>query len=442
MIQKKRTELERFIREQTLGPGIMGHRFVDLQQEDLLIHELSTLLPIDHTSEVINNVPGALYSTGILFPEDGSKTAIPENEANSNAGQENYGGIDGSQEIVNNWDISENDAISINQLYPNTMGLSVCLDSRITAFTEISISLEARYYNKVKKEEIGGRYGVLLEQDIEDFHSFINALPIDDVLRHNLCIVAVNKNTVLTYSSILQDDIKLLRHRLREIDRQTAAKLGSELSGQTMSGYKEYLFRKLRGNAVEKIEQISIATKIRDIEAVECSIAHLTDLIDIFDSRGYGLWECTLHQKEIKIPLPTGGIAERTILSYRDHPELKHILKFDLYDGQQASLSVNLQFIKDTTKKKDDLYLKVQLVNTSTKFEQAADDARYFSAFNEVVNERTFFGVKIQVQSRHLLPYRHVTAPAGKAIFNEDEVTSVLYEQFKDYAIGHGTSVK
>jgi hypothetical protein len=441
MIWKKRKELERFIREQTLGPGIMGHRLVDLQQTDLLAQELITLLPIDNYEEIINNVPGALYSTGILFPEDGSKTAVPEAEANTNVEDPTEDGVEGTHETVNDPDVD--DTISINQLYPNTMGLSVCLNNQLTDLSQIHLSLQARYYTKIKKEEIGGRYGVLLEQDLEVFQAFINTLPADDLVRQGLRTIPVNKNIILTYAHLALEDIAPLKKRLREIDKSMAATLGSARQNQVLSGYKEHLFGTLRYSAVDKTEQVAIVTKIKAIEAVECSIAHLTDLIDIFDTRGYGLWKCTLHTRGIQIPVPPEGMGERTILTYNRYDQLKHILEFDLGGDEQASLSVNLQFSRDPRKKKDDLYLKVQLVNTSTKFVQGANDARYFSAFNEVVNKRTFFGVKLLVQSPHLMPYRKVAAPAdGISTFNEEEVTAVLYEQFRDYGIGHGTSVK
>ena len=35
-ILEKRNSLERFIREQTLGPGINGYRYVDLENEELI----------------------------------------------------------------------------------------------------------------------------------------------------------------------------------------------------------------------------------------------------------------------------------------------------------------------------------------------------------------------------------------------------------------------
>ena len=66
----KRNSLERFIREQTLGPGINGYRYVDLENEELVIKKIKKEEPINYSSEILDIVPAAIYSTGILFPEE------------------------------------------------------------------------------------------------------------------------------------------------------------------------------------------------------------------------------------------------------------------------------------------------------------------------------------------------------------------------------------
>jgi hypothetical protein len=73
-ILDKRNSLERFIREQTIGPGINGYRLVDLEDEILLSKLLHKEEPIKYYSEILDIVPAAIYSTGILFPEDKSGT--------------------------------------------------------------------------------------------------------------------------------------------------------------------------------------------------------------------------------------------------------------------------------------------------------------------------------------------------------------------------------
>ena len=83
-IFNKRTDLERFIREQTLGPGICGYRFVNLGATYLAEKDLSITFPLYNDFEIINSMPAALYSTGILFPKDDSDSANVGAESDSN----------------------------------------------------------------------------------------------------------------------------------------------------------------------------------------------------------------------------------------------------------------------------------------------------------------------------------------------------------------------
>ena len=46
----KRNSLERFIREQTLGPGINGYRYVDIENETLVNQKLIGEAPINYSS--------------------------------------------------------------------------------------------------------------------------------------------------------------------------------------------------------------------------------------------------------------------------------------------------------------------------------------------------------------------------------------------------------
>jgi len=433
MIIEKRNGLEQFVRQQTIGPAIMGHRFIDIQEGSP-----------DHAREVLNNTPGALYSTGILFPVDGSQSAVIESDTNVVTEDMESDDVAGSQENVTDKDITEDDIVSINQMYPNTMGMTICLDNKMSNVNEIRITLEARHYTKIERKDLGGRYGVLLEQDLATFKSFIDSLGPEELIRQRLIIHELNDIAVLTFSSMSPDETGPLKRKLRDLEKDRARILGSEREGQNLSGYKEFLFHELRYKVAERVEQVRLAGKIRDIESIECSIAHLTDLIGIFESRGYGLWKCKVYKADIKVPtaLPT-EIKGKVVIDHRQHPkELKDAIKVELDKDTHASLSVNLQFSKNTRKKKDDLHLKVQVLNTSTVFKVPEGDARYYSAFNELVNQRSFFGVRLSVQSEHIIPYKELEVSAGKTVFDEEEVTATLYRQFKDYAIGHGTSVK
>ena len=73
-VLQKRISLETFIREQTLGPGINGYKYVDLNDAVLVKKDLKGEPFINYDTEILDIVPAAIYSTGILFPEDKSGT--------------------------------------------------------------------------------------------------------------------------------------------------------------------------------------------------------------------------------------------------------------------------------------------------------------------------------------------------------------------------------
>ena len=112
-------------------------------------------------------------------------------------------------------------------------------------------------------------------------------------------------------------------------------------------------------------------------------------------------------------------------------------------DGK-ASLSLNLQLSRDTRNSKNSkkIFVKVQLINTSTPFTQEKNSSRYYSTFNEKVNEKCFFGVKLSITNKHLIPYNELSLDTSKKEYSEDETTNYIYRQFEDFGIGHGCSVK
>ena len=101
IIKKKRESLEQFIKEQTLGPGINGFRYVDIENKRILESDIKSLKPGDYFDEIIDIVPAAVYSTGILFPQDDSETCVDGIVLDNNENIENE---DGSEEIDSqNW---------------------------------------------------------------------------------------------------------------------------------------------------------------------------------------------------------------------------------------------------------------------------------------------------------------------------------------------------
>lgn len=436
MIRQKREKLEDFIKEQTLGPGALGHRFVDWNDENVLDGTKFENRPIENTDEIINNAPAALYSTGILFPVDKSDTAVLEGDPDPTDEDDD---ASGTKENISE-DIEGDEALSLNQMYPNTMGLTCCLSPGVVKDNDITVRISARYYQKIERKNIDGNFGLLLEKDRAEFEDLINSL---ELIKQKLQIREAGKHTIISLSKVEPDEISELKASLRELDRSKASELGSEMEGQYLSGFKEHLFRKLNYSEADEKKKGKLADIIEKIESVENTISHITDLINIYDSRGYGLWRSQLLIKDISLPgsIPA-SVKGKMIFSYKKHPDLHDLFRFDLDDGSRAALSMNIQVSCDSRRRDNNFFLKLQLVNTSTHFTISEGDSRYFSVFNEVVNQRAFFGVKVHVSSKHLIPYRELEVSPEQKVFNEDESTRLLYRKFTDYAIGHGCSVK
>ena len=211
---------------------------------------------------------------------------------------------------------------------------------------------------------------------------------------------------------------------------------------QPLSGYKEFLFKQLKNTAYEEARRNELYQTIISIESVENFIAHIKDLITIHDSRGYGLWKSIPLSKTISLPEPVPEeITGKKIYSSKEHQILNKIFHFPLANDLHASLSVNIQLSRNTRQEDENTFIKVQVQNTSSPYIQSADDNRYYSVFNELVNQRMFFDVRLEVQSAHLVPYKELHLRSDQQSYDEDRVNQFIYRQFHDYAIGHGCSV-
>ena len=84
MIKDKRDSLEHFIQEQLIGPGGCGNNFGVYPSQEVAKEE--------SVCEVLNTTPGSIYSTAILFPQEGSQSRSTD-EMNSDgiSDEENIG---------------------------------------------------------------------------------------------------------------------------------------------------------------------------------------------------------------------------------------------------------------------------------------------------------------------------------------------------------------
>lgn len=469
----KRNSLERFIREQTLGPGINGYRFVDLENEVLLNRILLKEEQINYSSEILDIVPAAIYSTGILFPEDNSGTC-KEGISLDNNEQTNQKDKADEQDSQNNSseDIEASESIELNQMFPRTMGLTCCLDESFLSKKVIEFKVKFRYYQKLKQDKEGkfnNKYGLLCEVNHEEIQRFINNYELN-----SFRIKAIHENHFLLLSKLSSEQISQIKTRIREIQKQIAETLFDLATSIStipqltkascyISNLKSSIYYELKNSITNDETRKKLYEVTQKIELAESITDHFRNLLDV-NSGGYGLWQSTPVERIVKLENVNLPKEHRKISYLHNKPVeevnisvvkedgsittgLKDIFRFDLDDKKEdfASLSTNIQLSRDSRKKGDNkVFLKIQLINTSIAFDEAKqNDNRYYSTFNELVNQKSFFGVSLSVESDYLIPYsNHEYSQEKDNSYSEDTTTAFIYDQFKDFAIGHGCSVK
>ncbi|MFN3772978.1 helicase-related protein [Cloacibacterium normanense] len=471
-ILEKRKSLERFIREQTLGPGINGYRFVDLENEILLSKNLFKEEPIKYSSEILDIVPAAIYSTGILFPEDKSGTCKEGVSLDNNEQTDQKDEAD-EQDSQNNSseDIEATESIELNQMFPRTMGLTCCLDENFLIKKTIEFKVNLRYYQKLKQDKEGkfnNKYGLLCEVNHEEIQNFITKYELN-----SFRIRAINENHFLLLSKLSSEETTQIKTRIREIQKQIAETLFDlatsisaiphlTKSSCFLSNLKSSIYYELKNSITSNETRKKLYEVTQKIELAESITDHFRNLLDIF-SGGYGLWQSSPVERIIKLEninfpkesrkisyLHNKSVEDVNITVIKEDGStsigLKDIFRFDLDDKKEdyASISANIQLSRDSRKKNNKIFLKIQLINTSIAFDEAKqNDNRYYSTFNELVNQKSFFGVNLSVESDYLVPYsNHEYFQEKDNTYSEDTTTAFIYDQFKDYAIGHGCSVK
>lgn len=446
MIRKKREQLEQFVIEQTLGPGINQYRYVDLQNIKLLSKNILLERPIDYSNELINIVPAGVYSTGILFPVDKSRSvdnglASPhDKESVLNENEVTPTHKESDESTV------EEEAIQIDQMYPNTMGFTFCLDDSIRTSNDFVINVQARYYTKVGTQEKDSdiQFGVLCECDVDRFVAFLKKVKLDVLITP----IQKGKNYILTIQKLKPDQIKEIQLSLRNFGISEVGRISNRLTefnftfhGASVSALKQSCYYELKNKTTNQDQRKKLYLASQEIEEFENYISHIDDLLAI-NGEGYGLWKSNPVDLSIQLSdFIASSFEGRKIFSYKEHERLRNIFEYKLGD-ERASLSLNIQLSSDSRKFNNKIFVKAQLVNTSSPFKKDPEDSRYYSTFNEIVNQRAFFGVKLSVSDKHLVSYNEVDLTKVKANYNEDDVTKFVYRQFEDYAIGHGCSVK
>lgn len=467
---QKRDSLERFIREQTLGPGINGFKFVDLENSELLERSLDSKLSIDYHNEIIDILPAAVYSTGILFPEDRSESGtigvLLDNNEQIEVEEEEE--LDFQNNSLESEDTSN--GIELNQMYPKAMGLTYCITEEGLIDEGIDFNVFFRYYRKLKQDKEGKfnkRYGLRVEVDVDLIKDFIEKENLTDFK-----LITKGENHFLILNKISGDRITDLKSKIRSIKKQHSETLFDKIVGSyplpkltreksNLSNLKSTIFYELKRVAASKDKREKLYFFSQEIELIENITDHLRNLLEVY-SGGYGLWESLSLKRHVRIqninfPKTENKLSfifnqipsvERIIVTDENGKEqvgLKNIFSYEIGNDVNdiAALSANVQISRDSRKKGDKIFIKVQLLNTSSPFVLKESDSRYFSTFNEIVNQRSFFGVKISAQSDYIVPYSEYNYSKDESDkYDEDTTTKFIYDQYKDYSIGHGCSSK
>lgn len=199
-IFNKRESLERFIKEQTLGPGICGYRYVNLSSNCYAEKNLRIEPPINNSTEILNAMPASVYSTGILFPKDNSNSADigAQNDANTSEDESD----EETEQLKNNSEDAESEnSLELNQMFPQTMGLTFCMKEEFLEDGVLNFNISSRYYRKLGKDELQN-ISVLCEVNPEALNQFIK----NNGLSNYLSIVDFGVNKCLKCNHQLSDE--------------------------------------------------------------------------------------------------------------------------------------------------------------------------------------------------------------------------------------------
>lgn len=435
-IREKRNELEKFIHEQMIGPGGCLDKFSIVQPEDCE----------ETNGEVINTTPGSIYSSAILFPKRDKnvlqESDVDDNESMTSDTEDSMKDNDNSTANADDTNIDHSDDItSLARRFPNSIGISCCMPyDKLNE--DVSIVVSGRYYTKIKSAtELLVRIN-----EPSEFEAFFNTDDVKKVVSQYTEYSKVDDSYFIKLKAKINDQsLKQLHSDLRDLNMIVCKKVANKYTSlkdiyekisekaRYLSSFKSDLFNKYlmrvdaKGNYPAKDIVDDINKAIDDIELYETFLSYIEDVIAISDSKGFGYWK----ESTFDVPLDLSNIDLHD--SEKESLVLKDIVKINVSEGINMSMDARLK----TIKKGDKAYLKVLIQNTSTPVQETTK--RYFSIVSEMVNERSFFGVKIDISGKNLLPYHR----ESKLDASDEEANKLkyLYRSIEDYGAGHLCSV-
>ena len=446
LIDEKRDELEKFIEEQMIGPGGCAWRF---GKNGLAAPE-----------EILNTTPGSVYNTAILFPEKGRGDNNRGQDQEENNCQEGAGidpvdtentGADDRDKDNGNSDLD--DDFSFEHRFPNAMAISCCLNENVNLNHGVNIRITGRYYRKiVNRDDKNNVFISIPENRIEVLREHLAS---DDFLNNHFNFAGRN-----LYARFENEGGAAISEHVKELNKTWARSIRDNVHNTEwgerlfenvreehllLSVCRRKLFDKLKDRNTDPQYAKTIKELIDKIGQYEQSIQDMQDLVDLYFGNNYGFWESRPVNWLVDLSqIPFDNNWRSYTPSKQNCGGLIHLV--DTYNRNisgrnctiQMSLSLLLQITKDnrnpTNQKK---YFKVMLKNSTTPFVETQQN--HYTIVNEELNKSCFFGMKIELESDFLEPYRKEQTYQDKN--KEEDRLKFLYRNVLDYGVGHLCSV-
>ena len=442
LFNTKRDSLQDFVREQLIGPvedsgsGAFEGRF-GFDEEN---------------GDIVDATPGTIYCSGILFPKKSASKEVDTKEDESghqiiSASSELEGQ---AQNDVTNQDDDDDDDVddlTITQRYPNLFGISCCINKQQLTTSDFAIIVSGRHYCKVLGNSIlhlfvrvptlyiGGVNRILSNPIIAQYYRLDG---------NRLYLTTADK---LDYSTITDC--------LDNLDKDLASQIISSHAKQLnsipifskpikLSTYRDYVFEAFKKES--KSNHDLIKSIMSEVESCEASLHFFRLILPAIQPHGYGFWKAQYFKKRLVLDgMDFSLTGEKRILSHKDFPSQLTVIEIPISDdvpnpksNQKASLSVSLQLLRDhKSLNRNKVYVKAMVENTSSEFIET--DKLYYSIATEGVNIRSFFGVRIEIESENLTQYRSLDT--AEEVDKETEQLRYLYRKIDDWGVGHFCSV-
>lgn len=450
VIIEKREELIKFVKQQMQGPNALCGRFgIDGWDK----------------GEILDETPGSIYSTAIMFPardssaiheDDNNNSSVVQNTAqvdNADEGETVESNIDAdsqsaSSNKVGSVDENDEDSRELCQRFPQSYGISFCLDEGVLNDNDLKIRVRARHYSK----------------EWSPLKAYVNVDENDRAAVESLARNALLNNYFKYVSGRLYlktdstKDYPDLKKTLDVINKQEFQRLASwevNYANREMylASYKHHLYEDIYMSSSSKIDsglRQQAHNCIKEVEKSERILSYFENILGIINPKGYGFWKAENLEHEIdlsSISLDMQDGEYRKMYTPLKCPSLKSIferpfsskLKGSKMDSGLASVSAWIQIVKDKRNLSNNkIYVKVLIQNTSDVMKE--EKGNLYSIVNESVNIRSFFGVEIEAESSHIVPYQEISNYNPND--QELEQLNYVYRDVKSYGTGHVCSVE